>query len=100
MTSLADAIAEDRRLIMLRALLEANGMKLNETILKMAVNRFGATSGRDTVRAEMAWLQDQGLVRVEWLPTADGDFWVAHLTIGGIEVAEGRTVPGVARRTA
>jgi hypothetical protein len=98
MSTLADQMAEDRRLILLRALAEASGMQLNETILKLAVNTFGHAAGRDMVRADLAWLEDQRLARIEKLDTASGAFWVAFLTTDGEEVAQGRRHPGVARR--
>jgi hypothetical protein len=98
--SLFEKIAEDRRLIVLRALNEADGMTLNETILRMAVMQFGHKPGRDMVRGDLAWLEAQRLVRLEKIPTNDGDFWVGHLTMDGAEVAEGRNHPGVARRAA
>jgi DNA-binding transcriptional ArsR family regulator len=96
--SLADTLAEDRRLILLRALVEASAMTLNETILKMVVNQFGHGVGRDVVRSDLSWLEDQRLVRLEKMPTAGGGFWVAYLTNDGDEVALGRRHPGVARR--
>ncbi len=96
--SLAEAVAADRRVIMLRALNEAQGMTANETILKVVLQQFGHLAGRDIVRAELAWLEEQALVRVEKIGAGDREFWVAHLTVLGDEVALGRTHPGVARR--
>jgi hypothetical protein len=93
-------MAEDRRLIILRALNEVSGMTLNETIIKMAVNEFGHNAGRDMVRGDLTWLADQRLVRLEKLTVPAGEFWVAHLTNDGDEVALGRAFPGVARRPA
>jgi hypothetical protein len=96
--SIAETMAEDRRLIILRALNEASGMTLNETILKMTVNHFGHNQGRDVVRGDLEWLEAQRLVRLEKMQTAGGDFWVAYLTNDGDEVALGRRHTGVARR--
>ena len=98
MTTLAEDLARDRRIIILRALVEPNGMMLNETIIKAMVNRFGHNVGRDVVRGDLCWLEEQRLVRVEKLDTERGEFWVAHLTNDGEEVAQGRKHPGVARR--
>jgi hypothetical protein len=96
----AEKMAEDRRLIMLRALREMSGMTLNETMLKIAVKNFGHPVGRDLVRGDMAWLEEQRLVRLEKMAVQDGEFWVAHMTEDGEDVALGRTWPGVARRPA
>ena len=96
--SLASVMAEDRRLVLLRALSEMSPSKANETVLKMAVNMFGHGAGRDVVRGDLAWLEGQRLVRIEKLTAQDGDFWVAHLTVDGDEVASGRFHPGVAKR--
>ena len=98
MTTLAEDLARDRRIIILRALVEPNGMMLNETIIKAMLNRFGHNTGRDVVRSDLSWLEEQRLVRLEKLETEHGQFWIAHLTSDGEEVAQGRKHPGVARR--
>jgi hypothetical protein len=98
MSNLAEMMAGDQRLIMLRSLDEATATTLNETILKMCLYKFGHVMGRDQVRTELQWLAEQRLVRLERLPTGDGEFWVAHLTADGAEVAQGRAHHGVARR--
>ncbi|MNY08793.1 hypothetical protein D3C86_1416660 [compost metagenome] len=47
---------------------------------------------RDRVKTLLAWLEEQGLVRIERLAQVQ----VAHLTGRGQDVAEGRaTVPGI-----
>lgn len=98
MSTLAQELAEDQRLILLRCLHEAQGAQLNETILRLGVNKFGHQVGRDVVRNHLNWLEEQRLVRLEKLPTQGEEFWVAHLLPAGEEVVLGRKHPGVARR--
>jgi hypothetical protein len=94
----ADKLAENRRLIILRALAEATGYKANETVLRQGLDMFGHQVGRDQVRADIAWLAEHNLLRTEVLNRQDGDFIIAHLLDDGEEVAKGRYHPGVARR--
>jgi hypothetical protein len=96
MMPLRRVIDEDQRLILLRALCEADGGHLNETILMQALHQFGHTIGRDKVRTEAVWLESQSLVRIEKL-AVQGGFWVVHICRGGEEIVHNRRVhPGVA----
>ena len=97
--SLANVLAEDRRLVVLRLLSEA-GFRANETVLRKGLDAFGHRVTHDLLRADLAFLREHALVRVEELhPPSGGDLWLAHLTDAGDEVARGVTVhPGVARR--
>ena len=99
MSGFAEVLAADRRLVILRTLSEAPGYQLNEMVLRTAVQALGHTAGRDVIRGDVAWLQEQLLVRADEInvPTS-GKLWVVHLTIAGGEVADGRSHPGVARR--
>jgi len=92
-------LAEDRRLVILRALDEAQGTSLNESIVKKLLEHVGHRVGRDQVRQDVAWLADSGLVRIEKLEdgVSPGELWVAHLREDGRDVARGRPFPGVAR---
>ena len=98
--SFAEELAADRRLVMLRALFDAPGNAINEGVGKTIMGNFGHKVGGDIVRADLQFLADHGLVRLEKLARDNGsDFWVAHLTLPGEDVAAGRRVhPGVARR--
>lgn len=99
MSSMQAVLAEDRRLVILRALDEANGTSLNEAVLKRMLEHVGHRVGRDQVRQDVAWMADSGLVRVEKLadPAAPGELWVVLLRDDGRDVARGRPFPGVAR---
>lgn len=95
--SFAETLAENRRLIILRALDDA-GFAANETVLRTVVESMGHQVGRDQIRADLVWLEQHALVRVERLPVQGGELWVAKLLAAGQDVAKGRLHPGVARR--
>jgi hypothetical protein len=95
--SFAETLAEDRRLIMLRALDEA-GFSANETVLGRVTEEFGHHPTRDLIRADMSFLAQHGLIRLEKIAAQSGELWIAHLKTPGQEVAQGRVHPGVARR--
>ena len=92
MNSFARLLSEDRRLVLLCVLDRAPGGEANHYILREALDGMGHNVGRDAVLAELAWLQEQGLVSLEAL----GGLTVARLTGRGHDAAHGRvTVPGV-----
>jgi len=84
----AEALAQDRRLAMLKLIAEADG-SANERVLKTGLQMLGHTAGlTDTaVRDELRFLEDAGCVRLEWF--AD-KIAVAHITRRGIDCAEGQ----------
>jgi hypothetical protein len=87
--SMQEIMAENRRLIMLRAL-DESGYAANETVLKSVVETFGHHPSRDMIRADFVFLAEHGLVRVEKLPVQSGELWVAHLlTARGGSLADG-----------
>lgn len=89
----AEFRAESRRLALLRVLAESPGYSANESVLQTALDGLGFRESRDTVRADMNWLAEQGLARVE-----DVGVMVSTLTARGEDVASGRgTHPGVQR---
>jgi hypothetical protein len=94
--SLAQIQAEDRRLIMLRAL-DESGYHANETVLRQVTEQFGHHPTRDLIRADLSYLGEHALIRLEKLPAQNGEVWIAHLLTAGQEVAQGRVYPGVAR---
>ncbi len=100
MSNLADLIAEDRRLVILRLLSEADRYTLNESTLRTAAAHIGHHAGRDEIRADLEFLERHRLVRLERLDVASGVLMVAHLSGDGEEVAGGRPHVGVARRGA
>lgn len=87
-------VAEHLRITILRLLSEHPSYTLNDSMIRDLVPRFGFRPSRDSIRTQLAWLAEQGLVTV----SCNGDCHVAHLTERGEEVAKGyATVPGVKR---
>jgi DNA-binding transcriptional ArsR family regulator len=95
MPDFAALLAEDRRLIILRALAEDHDYALNDSVLKRALASLGHEVSRDVLRGDLTWLADQRLITVRKLD--DGVIWVARATEDGVDVAGGRPHPGVAR---
>ncbi|EHJ7193403.1 ArsR family transcriptional regulator [Salmonella enterica subsp. enterica serovar Victoria] len=88
-----DILTEDRRLVILRSLLDCNN-EANESILQDYLDAYGHNVSRDVVRGQIDWLAEQNLVTVENL----SGFYVVTLTGRGQDVAEGRAkVSGVKR---
>lgn len=90
MSSFAERMAEDRRLALLQALAEMPGYEANETVLRTALDHVGFRASRDVVRAEMTWLSDFNLLRIERLAGPHNELWVGHLTGAGQDVTAGR----------
>lgn len=89
-----ELVAEHLRITILRRLLEQSDYALNESLLLDLVEPLGFAPSRDNLRAQMAWLAEQGLVTLGGLDHCQ----VATLTARGEDVARGRaTVPGVKR---
>lgn len=95
MSGFAAILAEDRRLTILRTLAEDHDYSVNDFVLKRALAQLGHDVSRDVLRGDLAWLQDQRLLRVKQMD--DGAIWVAIATEDGVDVARGRPHPGVAR---
>lgn len=86
-----DILTEDRRLVILRSLLDCNG-EANESILQDCLDAYGHNVSRDLVRGLIDWLAEQGLVTIERL----SGFYVVTITGRGQDIAEGRArVSGV-----
>lgn len=87
-------VAQDRRLVILRVLLESAAYKANEYILQAMAERLGHSVSADLMRTDLAWLQEQSLVAVDLV----ADVRIARLLARGEDVARGRIeVPGVKR---
>ena len=81
------------RITLLRLLEAQPGYKANSSLLCDGSDAVGLTTTRDRVKTELAWLAEQGLLRVQ---TLDNGLVVATLTERGLDVATGRVrVPGV-----
>lgn len=100
--SLRGIIDEDRRLVILRTLNEADHYRLNESLLERVLATVGVMpAGRDVLRGHLSWLEQNGLVTVEKITVEHGEqLWIATATRAGTEVARGRPYPGVARPSA
>lgn len=97
MSALNEAWRQHLRLAMLKLLDQAPGCSTNDSVLTDALRGVGFAASRDQVKAELAWLDEQGLARVEALDRLQ----VATLTGRGQDVAAGAaTVPGVKRPSA
>lgn len=95
MKPFAERLREDRRLLLLRLLTESNAYRSNSGVLHTTLYALGVAASRDDVRTDLAWLAEQGLVRLEDV-AASVD--VVSLTPRGHDVAQGHAhVPGVSR---
>lgn len=97
--SLADKLAEDRRGVILALLQSDPGYRLGDATLRVALKHHGrGTVPTTVVQAELSWLEEHRLVKVERDVADDGTpVWIATLTRTGREVAEGAPHPGVTR---
>jgi len=90
----ADLVRADRRLTILRLLEQSDDYSANQYLLHAALPGLGHACSEDTVRTELDWLAEQGLVRIE----VTGGVAIAHLTSRGQDAATGRArIPGVKR---
>ncbi|WP_308719207.1 hypothetical protein [Komagataeibacter xylinus] len=96
--SAAAAIIEDRRLRVLKSINEMGNRMLNEEVLLRVVVASGRATDFDTMRADLAFLEHAGCVRIEKMPrTPSTDMWLAHLTDAGVRAADGlQKIAGVA----
>jgi predicted ArsR family transcriptional regulator len=95
MTGFADFLSQDRRLAILRLLVEARG-SCGESVLEKGLWALGHRVGvdRDAVRADLRFLETAGCVEIEFF---QDKVMVATLTRRGEACAKGNiTVDGVA----
>ncbi|HGO5302399.1 TPA: winged-helix domain-containing protein [Vibrio harveyi] len=89
-----ELLQEDQRLVILRSLNEMDGYEANESIIDSCLDAYGHNISRDAVRTHIAWLEEQGLVKVREVTGCK----IAQLTQRGEDVATGQArVPGVKR---
>lgn len=87
-------LEEDRRLTILLLLVESPDYKANQFLIQEALDGFGHTVSMDRIKADFAWLAEQGLIELAEL----GGIQVPKLTDRGLDVAQGRARhPGVKR---
>ncbi len=92
--SLAVTLQEDRRGLILSMLDEAGGNRLADGSIKSILDTFGHRLSTDQLRADLHWLDGQGLVRIEKTATV----WMVQLLEAGQDVAGGVSHPGVRRQ--
>lgn len=89
-----DAVIADARLRVLLLLSAWPAYTGNEAALRAALaEKFGHALGRDKLRTELTWLDEQGLLTLQ----TPGGIFLVTLNSRGQDVAKGiSTVPGVA----
>lgn len=97
MSSLAQTFAEDRRRIILVALHEG-AQGASEKVLLHVTEDVGHNPTPEQIRADIKFLADNNLLRVEKHNETRGEIWIAHLLPAGRQVAKGAAHPGVAER--
>ncbi|OIO75438.1 MAG: hypothetical protein COS35_06560 [Zetaproteobacteria bacterium CG02_land_8_20_14_3_00_50_9] len=91
---LAEHKREDRRLLILKALASENDYAISDMVIRSMLREYGHSESADTIRTDIAWLDEQGLVTSERVGVAT----VAIITDRGLDVANGHSiVPGVRR---
>ena len=96
MEGYAEILAADRRLVILRLLVEAGG-ESGESALEKGLHMLGHRTGvdRDQLRRDLRHLEDLGCVEIEFF---DAKVMIGAITRRGVSVAEGKvTVGGVAK---
>lgn len=94
MNSFTRLVEEDRRLTILLLLSESPDYKANHFLIQSALDGFGHTVSVDRLKADLAWLAEQGLVTQQ----ETAGVQVPQLTDRGLDVAQGRVVhPGIKR---
>jgi hypothetical protein len=81
-------LAEDARLVILKALTQESNATLNETILTKVLDTFGHHRSRDWVRTQLGKLRELGAIKV----TEAGSVLIATLTQAGLDHVERRSV--------
>lgn len=82
----ADEVVRDARLRMLQMLAAKPAYTGNEVVLQSELaSKYAHVMGRDRVRTELTWLEDQGLLVLQ----KPGGVMLATLTVAGLEVSRG-----------
>ena len=93
--SFEEHLTEDRRLVVLRLLMDSTGYQANAYIIEAALDDLGHRVSGDRVQADLAWLAEQGLVNI----SSVAGVTIARITPRGHDVARGKArVPGVKRQ--
>ena len=96
MTTYAEHVEHDRRLIVLRLIADNNGAA-NDRMLQNGLAKWGIRCTLAIIASSLAWLSEQGFVQIK---RVDGsDVAVAEITRRGREIAEGLSeAPGITPR--
>jgi repressor of nif and glnA expression len=93
MSDFASLRREHIRLTILQLLQSAPDYTLHESLISDGLKSLGLGVGRDELRIQLAWLDEQGLIIAQ-----QAGVWIATLTVRGEDAAAGRVrIPGVAR---
>lgn len=93
----ADKVREEARLQVLRLLADAPDYTAADAPLHKALQAAGVCVAMGSLRVELAWLDEQGMV-VTQRPGGALGLTIATLTDRGLDVAQGLSFPpGVAR---
>jgi Fe2+ or Zn2+ uptake regulation protein len=94
MNRIAELFRENRRLAILRFLSQTPDYAASDDVLCQALESVTLMAGYDTVRADLVWLDEQGLLETNEI----ADIMTARINKRGVDVAAGRSrVPGVKR---
>ncbi len=85
LTLMEKLLVDERRLALLRGLLQAPGHVANEQVCAIYLQHVGLRSGRDAVRAAIDHLERCGALKVDWT----GTMMIVELTRRGAEAAQG-----------
>jgi hypothetical protein len=86
--------SEQRRLVILQALSAAPCYMLMDAVINKQLSSHGLATGHDSLKAELMWLNEQGLIVYK----QEDSFATATLTARGNDVRQGlSTMPGVSR---
>lgn len=93
--SFKDHVVEHVRRLILEQLEQENDYAQNNVLIKQNLFMSGQALSTDKLLAELAWLEEQGLVTLDTF----AGFTVAKLTHRGLDIANGAAqMPGVARK--
>lgn len=92
--SFEEHLTEDRRLVVLRLLMDSTGYQANAYIIEAALDDLGHQVSSWRVQADLTWLAEHGLITT----TSLAGVTIAKITQHGHDVARGKAiVPGVKR---
>ncbi len=95
--ALIDITNEHQRRSILTALSAMVGFGANHSMIRDTCASFGVEMSNDTVKTQLYWLGEQGLVSVK----QQGNYVIAELKSRGQDVVDGLTfVPGIKRARA